>query len=246
MKMKGVILAGGKGTRLYPLTTITNKHLLPVGKEPMIYNPIKQLISAGITEILIVTGQEHLGEIVRSLGSGTSFGCRLTFRVQDEPKGIAHALQLAEDFCYGSKLAVILGDNIATHGIRPYVQKYLVQGIGARVLLASVKDPERYGIAQLEEGRILRIMEKPCPAPSNYAVTGIYFYDESVFKIIKSLQPSLRGEWEISSVNNVYLDRGQLTYDLLAGHWIDAGTFESYKYANEMMFAINNQIIGWE
>jgi glucose-1-phosphate thymidylyltransferase len=226
--VKGVILAGGKGTRLYPLTRATNKHLLPVGKEPMIFNSIKQLLSAGIKEILIVTSKEHMGDVVRLLGSGKEFGCDFTFKVQEEAKGIAHALLLAEDFANANneKIVVILGDNIATHSIKPYVENFKKQNSGAKVLLRKVSDLERYGIAALDELKVVKIEEKPKEPKSNYAVIGIYMYDNKVFDIIKTLKPSKRGEYEITSVNNEYIKNNELTYDILKGEWTDAGTFE--------------------
>jgi len=240
--MKGVILAGGTGTRLYPLTNATNKHLLPVGKEPMIYNPIKQLLSAGITDILIVTSKEHMGDVVRLLGSGKEFGCDFTFKVQEEAKGIAHALLLAEYFANNEKIVVILGDNIATHSIKPYVENFEKQNSGAKVLLRKVSDPERYGIAALDELKVIKIEEKPKEPKSNYAVIGIYMYDNKVFDIIKKIKPSARGEYEITSVNNEYIKNDELTYDILKGEWTDAGTFESLQYANKIAFRYNNEI----
>lgn len=242
--MRGVILAGGRGTRLYPLTGITNKHLLPVGREPMIYNPVKQLVSAGITDIMVVTGPQFIGELVRVLGNGRELGCSFTFRVQEEPRGIAHALLLCEDFAKGHGITVILGDNIATHSIKSYVGSYTQQGKGAKVLLKKVDDPSRYGIAALDEQSILYIEEKPQESPGQYAVIGIYFYDNQVFDIIRTIQPSGRGELEITPVNNEYITRGQLTYDVLVGDWTDAGTYESYQEANKMLLKINNEIRG--
>ena len=240
--MKGVILAGGKGTRLYPLTRVTNKHLLPVGKEPMIYNPIKQLLSVGIKEILIVTSKEHMGDVVRLLGSGKEFGCDFTFKVQEEAKGIAHALLLAEDYATRDNIVVILGDNITTHSIKPYVENFKKQNSGAKVLLRKVSDPERYGIAALDELKVIKIEEKPKEPQSNYAVIGIYMYDNKVFDIIKTLKPSVRGEYEITSVNNEYIKNSELTYDILKGEWTDAGTFESLQYASKMTFKYDNNI----
>lgn len=241
--MKGIILAGGKGTRLDPLTKVTNKHLLPVGKEPMIFNPIKQLISAGIRDILVVTSKEHMGEVVRLLGSGRDFGCDFTFKVQEEALGIAHALYLAKNFAAGDSITVILGDNIATQSIKPYVDKFRQQGRGAKVLLRKVADPERYGVAALDELKVIEIQEKPENPKSNYAVIGIYMYDKQVFDIIRSLPLSERGEYEITSVNNAYIEKGQLTYDILEGEWTDAGTFESWQYANEILFKVGNNVI---
>lgn len=240
--MKGVILAGGKGTRLYPLTKVTNKHLLPVGKEPMIFNPVKQLVSAGITDVMVVTSQEHMGEIVRLLGSGQEFGCDFTFKVQEEALGIAHALSLTENFAAGQPVTVVLGDNIATHSIRPFVQKFRQQGSGARVLLRRVEDPERYGIAALDELNIVEIEEKPACPKSSFAVIGIYMYDQDVYNIIRQVRPSPSGEYEITSVNNLYIQRHALYYDILPGNWTDAGTIESLAYANRIMLEVNNQV----
>lgn len=240
--MKGIILAGGKGTRLDPLTKVTNKHLLPVGKEPMIFNPIKQLTSAGIKEILVITSKEHMGEVVRLLGSGKEFGCDFTFKVQEEALGIAHALYLAKNFAAGDPVTVILGDNIATHSIKHYVDKFRQQGRGAKVLLRKVADPERYGVAALDELKVIEIQEKPENPKSDYAVIGIYMYDNQVFDIIRSIPLSERGEYEITAVNNAYIEKGQLTYDILEGEWTDAGTFESWQYANEILFKVENKI----
>ena len=240
--MKGVILAGGTGTRLFPLTNATNKHLLPIGREPMIYNPIKQLLSAGITDILIITSKQHMGDVVRLLGSGKEFECDFTFKVQEEAKGIAHALLLAEYFVNRDKIVVILGDNITTHSIKPYVDNFKKQESGAKVLLRKVSDPERYGIAALDELKVIKIEEKPKKPKTNYAVIGIYMYDNKVFDIIKKIKPSARGEYEITSVNNEYIKNDELTYDILEGEWTDAGTFESMQYANKIAFKYNNKI----
>jgi glucose-1-phosphate thymidylyltransferase len=240
--MKGVILAGGTGTRLFPLTNATNKHLLPVGREPMIYNPIKQLLSSGITDILIITSKQHMGDVVRLLGSGKEFGCDFTFKVQEEAKGIAHALLLAEYFANREEIIVILGDNITTHSIKPYVNNFKKQMSGAKVLLRKVSDPERYGIAALDELKVIKIEEKPKKPKTNYAVIGIYMYDNKVFNIIKQIKPSARGEYEITSVNNEYIKNDELTYDVLKGEWTDAGTFESLQYANKIAFKYNNKI----
>jgi len=241
--MKGVILAGGQGTRLSPLTKAINKHLLPVGQEPMIFNPVRQLVLAGIEEIMVITGGDSWAEVVRVLGDGQELHCRFTYRIQEKARGIAHALLLAEDFAAGHQVAVILGDNIATHSIRPYVEAFRRQKTGAKVLLKSVGDPQRYGVAILEEGRLISLEEKPAQPQSNFAVTGIYLYDGAVFSHIKACRPNDQQEWGITPVNNEYLKRGLLTYDILAGSWIDAGTFESYKYANDLLFGIENQII---
>ena len=233
--MKGVILAGGKGERLYPLTKATNKHLLPVGKEPMIFNPIKKLTEAGIKDILIVTSTEHMGDIVGLLGSGKEFGCDFTYKVQEKALGIAHALALAENFAKNERIVVILGDNITTTSIKPYIEKFKKQRKGAKVLLKKVGEPERFGIAAIDEHQVINIEEKPRDPKSNYAVIGYYMYDDQVFDIIRNIKPSDRGEYEITSVNNVYIKRNQLTYDILEGKWTDAGTFESYLYANELL-----------
>jgi glucose-1-phosphate thymidylyltransferase len=242
--MKGVILAGGTGTRLYPLTKVTNKHLLPVGKEPMIFNPIRQLLSAGIIDILVVTGKDHMGEIVRLLGSGCDFKCNFTFRVQEKAGGIADALALAEVFANGDRMVVILGDNILTHSIREYVESFKEQPSGAKVLLKRVGDPERFGVAALDEQNkmIVHIEEKPKMPKSDYAVIGVYMYDSQVFDVIRGIKPSARGELEITSVNNWYIERNAMTYDTVCGEWTDAGTFESLMHANQMLFSINNTI----
>jgi glucose-1-phosphate thymidylyltransferase len=235
MKLRGVILAGGTGSRLHPLTKVTNKHLLPVGKKPMIYYPIEKLTSAGIEEILIVTGIEHMGDVVGLLGSGKDFNCRFTYKVQDQAGGIAQALALAEGFSNDGPVAVILGDNIFQAGLKGYAEKFLSQKAGARVLLRQVSDPHRFGVAEISDGKIVSIEEKPQKPKSGYIVTGIYFYDAAVYDIIKTLKPSGRGELEISDVNNAYIAKGQLNYDILEGWWSDAGTFESLNRANELV-----------
>ena len=241
--MKGIILAGGTGTRLYPLTRVTNKHLLPIGKEPMIYHSIKQLVSADITSILIVTSKEHMGDVVNLLGSGEEFGCDFTYKVQEKAGGIAHALALAESFANDESIAVILGDNIFEYSIKQYKDNFLKQKDGARVLLKEVGDPERYGIAALDEYHVLSIEEKPNNPKTNFAVVGMYFYDTKVFNIIKNLTPSERGELEITSVNNAYIKLNELKYDIVKGRWTDAGTFESITEANEILNNNNNEIL---
>lgn len=241
--MKGVILAGGRGTRLFPLTKVTNKHLLPVGKEPMIYHPVKQLVMSNIYEILVVTSTDHMGDVVNLLGSGKDFGCEFTYKVQEEALGIAQALSLAENFAAGEKIAVLLADNIFERTIKPYVENFLSQDKGARVLLKSVNDPERFGIAALDEYHVISIEEKPRQPKSNYAVVGAYFYDSQVFDIIRSISISERGEYEITSVNNEYIKRGQLQYDIVQGGWTDAGTFESWIEANQLLLKNNNRIL---
>ena len=240
--MRGIILAGGKGTRLHPLTKVTNKHLLPVGKEPMIFNPIKQLVSAEIREILIVTSTEHMGAIVNLLGSGSQFSVDFTYKVQETAGGIADALRLAENFANGEKIVVVLGDNIAVRSIGPYVDNFRRQKIGARVLLKRVSDPTRYGIAALDEQKIVEIEEKPGNPKTNFAVIGYYMYDERIFDFIRRQKLSPRGEYEITDVNNEYISRGEMEYDILDGDWTDAGTFESLQIANQMLLGCNNEI----
>lgn len=235
ISMKGVILAGGVGTRLYPLTKVTNKHLLPIGREPMIFNPIKKMTEAGIKEIMIITSTEHMGDIVQLLGSGIEFDCEFTYRVQEGAKGIAHALSLAENFARDDKIFVILGDNITTCDLTPYVDEFKKQEKGAKVLLKEVSEPERFGIAAIDEKQVINIEEKPNKPKSSYAVIGYYMYDDQVFNIIRGIKPSDRGELEITSVNNEYINRKQLTYNILEGEWTDAGTFDSYLYANELI-----------
>jgi glucose-1-phosphate thymidylyltransferase len=233
--MKGVILAGGTGSRLFPLTKVTNKHLLPVGKCPMIYYPLAKLKESGITEILIVTGKEHMGEVVSLLGSGTDLGLDLTFRVQDQAGGIAQALGLAENFANGEKIVVILGDNIFEDSIRDFVTEFDRQENGAKILLKEVHDPERYGVAELEGAKVVSIEEKPKQPKSNWSVTGIYLYDSAVFNIIKTLKPSGRGELEITDVNNAYVKMQTLTSNKFLGWWTDAGTFSSLNHANNLI-----------
>lgn len=232
--MKGVILAGGTGSRLYPLTKVTNKHLLPVGRYPMIYHAIANLAGAGISDVLIVTGTEHMGDVVGLLGSGRSFGMEFTYRVQDEAGGIAQALGLAEAFVGDDRCVVVLGDNIFEHSIAPHVNRFAAQERGARILLKEVHDPQRFGVAAIEGGRVVAIEEKPAKPKSNYAVTGVYMYDAAVFDIIRTLRPSARGELEITDVNNAYLRQGLLEYDVIDGWWTDAGTPESLAAANRL------------
>jgi len=235
MDLKGVVLAGGTGSRLLPLTKVTNKHLLPVGQKPMIFYPIEKLTAIGIEEILIVTGVEHMGDVVSLLGSGRNFGCRFTYKVQDQAGGIAQALALAENFAHGQLLAVILGDNIFRANLKSYADKFIAQETGARILLKQVPNPQRFGVAELSDCKIISIEEKPEKPKSDYAVTGIYFYDASAFDIIRTLKPSDRGELEITHVNDAYIAKGQLAYDILDGWWTDAGTFESLTRANELV-----------
>jgi glucose-1-phosphate thymidylyltransferase len=233
--VKGIILAGGTGSRLFPLTKVTNKHLLPIGKCPMIFYPLAKLKEAGITEILIVTGKEHMGDVVNLLGSGTDLGLDLTFRVQDQAGGIAQALGLAENFANGDKVVVILGDNIFEDSIRDFVADFEKQPDGAKILLKQVHDPERYGVAELDGNKVLSIVEKPKNPKSNYCVTGIYMYDNNVFNIVKTLKPSGRGELEVTDVNNAYVHKQNLTSDNFTGWWTDAGTFDSLNHANNLI-----------
>jgi len=231
--MKGIILAGGTGSRLYPLTKVTNKHLLPVGKYPMIYYAIKKLQEADVQNILVVTGKDHMGDVVNLLGSGHEFGVTFTYKVQDQAGGIAQALSLAEQFVGDDQMVVVLGDNVFEDDISQYVTNFRQQQKGAKILIKQVHDPERYGVPEIEGDRIIGIEEKPSVPKSNYAVTGIYMYDHNVFDIIKTLKPSARGELEITDVNNAYLAEGTLTYDVLHGWWTDAGTHASLARANE-------------
>lgn len=235
MDLKGVVLAGGTGSRLMPLTKVTNKHLLPIGRKPMVYYPIEKLTSIGVEEILVVTGVEHMGDVVSLLGSGSDFGCRFTYKVQDEAGGIAQALGLAENFSNGLPLIVILGDNIFQASLKPYAEKFVAQKSGARILLKRVPNPQRFGVAEISAGKVIGIEEKPARPKSDYAVTGIYFYDAAVFDIIRTLKPSARGELEITHVNQVYIDKQLLACDILEGWWTDAGTFESFVKANELV-----------
>ncbi len=235
MSLKGIILAGGTGSRLMPLTKVTNKHLLPIGQKPMIFYPIEKLVSIGFEQILIVTGVEYMGDVVSLLGSGRNFGCQFTYKVQDQAGGIAQALALAEDFAKGQSVAVILGDNIFQSSLKKHADEFIKQKSGARVILKQVKNPQRFGVAEIEDSKIVRIMEKPKNPKSDYIITGIYFYDFSVFDIIKGLKPSGRGELEITDVNQNYIDSGLLHYALLDGWWTDAGTFESLTRANKLV-----------
>ncbi|MFG0257712.1 MAG: sugar phosphate nucleotidyltransferase [Phycisphaerales bacterium JB043] len=234
--MRGVILAGGLGSRLRPLTNVTNKHLLPVYDKPMVYYPIQCLLNAGIDEILLVTGGDHAGDFLRLMGNGKRLGIKdLHYTYQEGEGGIADALKLAEDFADDGPICVILGDNIIERNIAGAVSSFRQQDSGARVLLKEVHDPERFGVARLEDDRIVEIIEKPKSPPSNLAVTGIYMYDNDVFDIAQTLKPSARGELEITDVNNAYLQRGDLAHDVLDGWWTDAGTFDSLFRASSLV-----------
>jgi glucose-1-phosphate thymidylyltransferase len=235
VSLKGIVLAGGTGSRLMPLTKVTNKHLLPIGNKPMILYPIEKLTAIGITEILIITGAEHIGDVVKLLGSGNDLGCNFTYKVQDQAGGIAEALALAAEFSNNQPIVVILGDNIFEENLKNISDTFLGQKSGARIILKEVKSPERFGVAEIEDGRIISIEEKPQKPKSNYIITGIYFYYSGVFDIIKTLKPSARGELEITDVNQAYLKRGEIEYDTIDGWWTDAGTFKSLARANELV-----------
>ena len=229
-------MAGGLGKRLFPLTKITNKHLLPGYDKPMIYYPLTLLVRAGIKDILIVTGGNHAGEFLRLLGNGHEFGLsHIHYAYQEGEGGIAEALGLAQHFAKNSRIAVVLGDNILENGIKEYVDRFRRQKSGARVLLKEVDDPERFGVATLKGRKILAIEEKPKTPKSRYAVTGVYMYDEKVFEIIKSLKPSGRGEFEITDVNNAYIRKNELEFDVLKGWWTDSGTYDSLLRANQLV-----------
>jgi len=244
--MKGVILAGGLGTRLLPMTRVTNKHLLPVYDRPMIYYPIQQLVHCGIREILVVTGGEHAGDFLRLLGNGREFGLEhLDYTYQEGEGGIAEALGLAEHFAEGQPVMVVLGDNLFQESLEPAVRAYRSRGRGAQILLKEVADPERFGVAELDGDRVVRIVEKPAEPPTPYAVTGCYFFDARVFEIIGELEPSERGELEITDVNNRYIEWGEMRYRILDGWWTDAGTVESLHRASRLVAAVDdNPVLG--
>jgi len=234
--MKGVILAGGLGSRLFPLTKITNKHLLPVHNEPMIYYPIRTLINAGIDDIMIVTGGNSAGDFLKLLGNGKDFGLKhVNYTYQEGEGGIADALSLVEHFADDEPICVVLGDNIIENNIRAAADAYRLQGRGAKILLKKVHDPERFGVPELDGDKVLNIEEKPSDPKSDFAVIGIYFYDNTVFNVIKTLEPSDRGELEITDVNNHYIRRDEMTWNELDGWWTDAGTFESLLRASNMV-----------
>lgn len=235
MQLRGVILAGGKGTRLGELTRVTNKHLLPVGSVPMVYHPLKKLIGAGIREIMLVSGTEHMGDFVELLGSGRDHGCSLTYRVQDEAGGIAQALGLAEWFGHHSRVVVILGDNIFADSLQPFLQDANRHPDQAWLTLKQVSDPQRYGVVEMNNGTVVDIEEKPTRPKSDLAVAGIYLYPPDVFEVIRTLKPSARGELEITDVNRHYLKERRLGYTRLQGYWTDAGTLDSLAHANQLV-----------
>ena len=234
--MKGIILAGGLGTRLFPCTKVTNKHLLPVFNKPMIYYPLLTMVNAGLKDIMIVTGGNYAGDFLRILGNGREFGLKdISYTYQEGEGGIADALRLAENFAEGEKIFVMLGDNIVEDDIREDIKKFEKQKEGAGIFLKEVPDPERFGVAEIKNGKVLNIEEKPKKPKSNYAVCGLYLYDNRVFDIIRELKPSGRGELEITDVNNVYIRKNIMTYSMINGWWTDAGTFESLLKASNLV-----------
>lgn len=233
--MKGVIIAGGRGTRLLPVTRVVNKSLLPVYDKPLIYYPILKLKEAGIKNILLISGRENAGQFLDLMGSGKELGVNLSYEVQEEPGGIAQALGLAEDFADYEKIVAILGDNIFEDSLKEAMEDFKKQPKGAKIFLKEVTDPHRFGVPEIDGEKILNIIEKPEKPPTNYAVTGIYMYDSKVWDVIKNLKPSPRGELEITDVNNFYVKEGTMSYKILNGEWIDAGTFDSLLRANILM-----------
>jgi len=235
-EIRGIVLAGGLGTRLSPLTRVTNKHLLPVYRKPMIYYPIEKLVKAGIREIMIVTGGPFAGDFLKLLGNGREFGLQdLHYTYQDGEGGIAEALGLTENFAEDARVCVVLGDNIFSADIAPAVDRFRRQKSGGKILLKEVPDPERFGVAELRGKKVVGIEEKPRRPKSSYAVTGVYMYDNEVYRIVKTLRPSARGELEITDVNNAYIRNGSLSWELLDGWWTDAGTFDSLLRANRLV-----------
>ena len=236
MALKGVVLAGGSGSRLFPLTLVTNKHLLPVYDRPMIYYPLQTLVEAGIREIMVVTGGNNAGDFLTLLGNGKELGLKeLAYAYQEGAGGIAQALSLAEDFADGERICVVLGDNLIQGSIGRAARDFAAQPSGAKILLKRVPDPERFGVPSLKGGKVVSIEEKPRRPKSDFAVIGIYFYDAGVFGIVRTLKPSRRGELEITDVNNAYIRRGAMTYEVLKGWWTDAGTIESLHRASNLV-----------
>ena len=230
--IKGIILAGGMGTRLYPLTKVTNKHLLPIGGEPMIYYPLRKLIESGIKDIMIVTGVEHSSAMTSLLGSGTDYDCSFTYRVQDKPDGIAGALSLCENFVGDASCVVLLGDNIFKEDLTPYVFDFCNSSDDCKLFFKRVSDPRRYGVGEFDGDRIVKVDEKPEQPKSNLACVGIYLYTNKVFEAIKNSKPSDRGEYEITTINNVFIENGSCGYAVLKERWSDAGTMDSYHATN--------------
>jgi glucose-1-phosphate thymidylyltransferase len=235
-KIKGIVLAGGMGTRLYPLTKVTNKHLLPLGGEPMIYHPIRKLVEAGINDIMIVTGVEHCGSIMTLLGSGTDHGCSFTYKVQDRPDGIAGALRLCRGFVNDDACAVILGDNIFKDNLKSYVEDFCSGTSECKLFFKRVPDPRRYGVGVFDEDKLIRVEEKPLRPETNLACVGIYFYTSEVFDVIDKSKMSERGEYEISTVNNAFIDASTCNYEVLEERWADAGTMDSYHNTNQLIY----------
>lgn len=236
--MKGIILAGGTGSRLFPLTKVTNKHLLPVGKLPMILHSVKKLVDANIKDIMVITGTEHMGDIISLLGSGVGYDCEITYRIQDEPDGIAGALSLCKNFACDDSIVVILGDNIFSNSLSSSIKKFKEIDSSIKCLLnvVRVNDPERFGVPTIESGKIIKIIEKPDNPDSDYCVTGVYIYDKNVFNFINRLKKSNRGEYEITDVNNLYIENGHAGYNIFNEWWTDAGTHDSYQTANRYSF----------
>ena len=233
--MKGIILAGGTGSRLHPLTKVTNKHLLPIGNQPMIIHNVKKLVEANVTDIMIITGTEHMGDMISLLGCGTEYGCNFTFRVQDEPNGMGGALSLCRDFVGSDTCIVILGDNIFEDSLVEHIRDFAQDARECQLLLKKVTDPERYGVAIFDGDRVTQIEEKPRFPKSEYPITGIYMYNSKVFNIIDTLVPSARGEYEITDINNAYIENNQMFYKIMNGWWTDAGTLKSYYKANRLV-----------
>jgi glucose-1-phosphate thymidylyltransferase len=234
--MKGVILAGGLGSRMLPCTKVTNKHLLPVYNKPMIYYPLNTLVKGGLEDIMIVTGGNNAGDFLRLLGNGSEFGLKdISYTYQEGEGGIAEALKLAENFVDEDKVIVMLGDNIIKDDISDAIREFENQPEGAKIFLKEVSDPERFGVAEIKDGKVINIEEKPRDPKSNYSVIGLYMYDSEVFKIAKTLKPSNRGELEITDVNNEYIRKGLMTYSIIDGWWTDAGTFESLYRASKLV-----------
>jgi len=241
--MKGVILAGGLGTRMMPCTKVTNKHLLPVYNKPMIYYPLMTMVNAGLKDIMIVTGGNYAGDFLRILGNGKEFGLKdISYTYQEGEGGIADALKLSENFAEKEKIFVILGDNLVEDDVSEYVAAFEEQKKGARIFLKEVSDPERFGVAEIKNNKVINIKEKPKKPKSNYAVCGLYMYDSEVFEIIRNLKPSARGELEITDVNNEYIKRGTMSFSIIKGWWTDAGTFESLYRASKLVAERENKI----
>ena len=239
--MKGIILAGGTGSRLYPLTKVTNKHLLPIGSFPMIHHPITSLTKAGVTDIMVITGISHMGNTIELLGSGKDYGCELTFKVQDEADGIAGALRLCRNFVGDDKCIVILADNIFDADLSGPIGEFKEGASLCKLFFVEVTDPQRYGVGVFEGGRLVKVEEKPEHPKSNLACVGVYMYGHEVFEAIESIEKSARGEYEISSVNNYFINRNSCEYSTLDGHWADAGTIEAYHKTNRLMYGAENE-----